>query len=322
MTDIAALQLRQYAEGDEQQILALYQRSFGRALSEAFWRWRFESNPIGERFIALMCDGDRTVGHYAVTPVRLFIEGRTVLTGLSGTTMTDPQYRGLGIFPALASHVYEDAARRGLAMVWGFPNSLSHGTFTQALGWRDIYEIPTLTLDLSSAKSAPAVSLQIEAPDSFDDRFDRLWQRISCRSHAAVLVVRDAEYLRWRYTRNPINQYDTMTLGSSREIHGYVVFKKYQDGLDIVDLLVEDDAAAGVALIAGVVSRASSLALSEVRLWLNASDPLRAGVERLGFRLAAPVTYFSARILDDRRVGAAPYDFRRWHFSLGDSDVY
>lgn len=56
-------------------------------------------------------------------------------TGLSGTTMTHPEYRGKGLFPVLARSTYARMKAANMAMVWGFPNAMSHRGFVRNLNW-------------------------------------------------------------------------------------------------------------------------------------------------------------------------------------------
>ena len=105
------MELRPYAPGDEVAILRLFERSFGKPLSEAFWRWRFMDDPHGGPLIELAWDGHILAGHYAVSPMTVAIEGERCLASLSMTTMTDPDYRGQGLFGQLATRLYAAADR-------------------------------------------------------------------------------------------------------------------------------------------------------------------------------------------------------------------
>ncbi len=143
------LKTRLYQPGEESQILTLFRHSYGREMSEAYWNWRFRDAPAGPAVIFLTWDGDILAAHYAVTSLVLRIEGQDWLTGLSGTTMTHPDYRGQGLFPKLGRSTYAHMAKAGMGLVWGFPNVQSHRGFIRDLNWADIYEVPTLRLSVS-----------------------------------------------------------------------------------------------------------------------------------------------------------------------------
>src|SRR5215217_8011647 len=120
------LNCRLASEHDRSRILDLFRASYGRELSEEFWKWRFRDCPAGNGTVALVMHGSTIVSHYAVTPVFFSIDGGEVLTGLAGTTMTDPAYRGQGLFVEAAKFAYDDLRRRSVCFVWGFPNNQIH----------------------------------------------------------------------------------------------------------------------------------------------------------------------------------------------------
>ena len=146
------MDVRAYAPGDEAAILRLFDRSFGKPLPEAFWRWRFLDDPHGAPMIELAWDGDVLAAHYAVSPTSIAVEGERRVASLSMTTMTDPDYRGHGLFGQLATRLYERLAGVGHVAVFGFPNAQSHRGFIRDLGWQDVHEIPMLRLEVASAK--------------------------------------------------------------------------------------------------------------------------------------------------------------------------
>ena len=171
------------------------------------------------------------------------IDGEDCLTGLSGTTMTHPNYRGRGLFPILAQKVYERMAAHGMKMVWGFPNALSHRGFIKNLGWQDIYQIPNLRLTLSDRMRLPQPENAVIEVDQPDERFDRLWTRV--QDNWPLAVRRDRQYLQWRYVDNPTVRYRIFAFIDRTDILGYAVFKRYRTEYQIVDILTLPDPEVG-----------------------------------------------------------------------------
>jgi len=227
-----------YKTGDEIHILDLFRKSFGRDLDKRLWFWRFRDNPAGAGVINLAWDGDLLVAHYAITPVISRIHGCDLLTGLSGTTITHPDYRGRGLFPKLARSTYDYMLQLGIGMVWGFPNALSHVGFVRNLNWMDIYEVPTLRLSLTKHFSLPVPSENVVKLDRFDDRFDCLWEQVE--NEFQIITKRDLKYLRWRYIQNPSVQYRILAYEDQGNLLGYAVFKQYRNEFQIVDILTVD----------------------------------------------------------------------------------
>lgn len=314
------LNLQTYRVGDEDAIRSLFHITYGRSMNDDWWRWRFRDNPAGESIIQLAWDADVLASHYAVTPAVLSVDGREIRSGLDVTTMTHPDYRGRGLFRTLATETYDCSAQSGLAMVWGFPNRNSHRGYVQDLDWVDIWEIPTLRWHMPVSLELPSASLSVTEVFSFDERFDSLWE--DAKFNHCVMVRRDCRYLRWRYITNPTEQYRILVCEDRSALLGYAVFKRYKDELQVVDLLTKEDVEVGCQLILAVARIASEELLDAVSLWLNVTDPLHQALERLGFENAAPVTYFAGLVLRPETLDARVCDFRNWHVTMGDSDVY
>jgi len=316
-----SIEVRPYAVGDEKAIAHLFERSYGRSLGEAAWCWRFLDSPGGPGVVALGWDGPTLAGHHAVSRVRFSISGEELATGLSGTTMTDPAYRGLGLFSLLAQSVYRSMEDAGMAFVWGFPNTMSHRGFIRDLGWHDVYEIPTFRLDLSQEKALPVRDDRAVGLQAFDSRFDRLWERL--RSENRIAARRDRDSLTWRYLLNPTERYEILGLIQLDELLGYAVLKEYLQELHVVDILApRDQTEVGESLVVSAAQLAKERGLSAVSMWLSVVHPLHRALERLGFRNEGPVTYLGARLLRPLPPGSNLFDFRDWYFTMGDSDVY
>jgi len=318
----ASLDVRPYKKGDERQILELFSLSFGgRQMTLPYWKWRFQDNPAGPGVIELCWDGDLLVAHYAVTNLAMSIDGKIYSAGLSGTTMTHPRYRGLGLFTKLASHTYQRMSADDMIMVWGFPNAVSHRGFTTDLGWQDIYEVPMFRLNTGAIKIRSTLFTDKVCELSFaDERFDRFWERV--KNDHDIIIRRDRGYINWRYFSNPLENYRLIAYLDNEEIQGYAVSKRYKDELQVVDLLVEKtDIGTGESLIQFIIEAGLNIKMKSISLWLNVCHPLHHSLERIGFKPEGPVTYLGGRALKsvfDRSF----YDFRNWYFTMGDSDVF
>ena len=306
---------REYRPGDEAAILELFRIVYDREMSLQAWQWRFQQSPGGPGVIELAFDGDKLVGHYAVTSIRLAHRGEVRLSGLSGTTMTHPDARGAGLFTDLAKRAYERMRAQGAACVWGFPNSNSHRGFIRSLGWSDIHEIPFFTLELGSGPEVGA-GRHVE-PLRDVEGLDDLWAR--CVGQHDWSVVRDAAYVRWRFLTHPGQAYTLHSLRDDSGLLGYVVVKEYGASLQIVDVLAAATADA-VDLVKHVIGVARASGKTRVDLWLTLTSPLHHELERLGFRPGGPVTYFGAAPLALACEGI--FEPGRWRYAMSDSDVF
>ncbi len=316
------LQSKSYQEGDEAHIVRLFQLVFGRPMTLDYWHWRFRDNPAGRPQVELAWDGEILAGHYAVSPVWLSVKGQKLQSALSMTTMTHPDYRGLGLFTSLATTLYGRMADSGYDLVWGFPNAFSHRGFCRDLQWGDIYEIPTFSLPLEAVKRTPDVPAQISESDRFDEGFNDLWE--SLRDRYAVIVRRDQSYLDWRYTKNPEHHYAVLTWKEAGRVLGYATCKPYQDCLDVVDFLTFPEPNIARGLLAAIIAKAKSMAppATKITMWLPLHDPVHQELEKWGFKNTEPVTYFGCRPLGKGADKELWFEWRNWYFTMGDSDVY
>ena len=219
---MSELQIRRYQAGDETAIRALFKLAFGRAMSEPFWRWRFEENPAGSGEIILAWDGHTLAGHYAAVPVELSVRGQSLRALLSMTTMTHPGYTGRGIFTTLASNLYEQAVD-DYELVFGFPNGNSRNAFAKKLGWTD--------LGLMEALHGPVVingdsRFESTAVEGLSGEAASYVERDPIPS--SVYTKRTEAYLRWRYFDHPEETYRVIEV-HRREgaIAGIAVVKVY-----------------------------------------------------------------------------------------------
>jgi len=265
--------LERYREGDESAILELFRTVFGKSRSLEHWRWQFKDNPYGGPFISLArrVEDGVVVGSYSVTPVMLNVMGRAVLACQSVDTAVHPDHRGQRIFEQTASDCYAWCAASGVNAVFGFPNASSYPGFMRSLEWRRIafpvrhglrleigsrlrraFRVPLVSglvdvlyragtharlaarRDLARRLSAPDARFRVasEAPAGYD----ALWNAL--RSLEVLSVWKDANYLRWRYDRNPDHRFTYYVLERGEQTLGQAVGLEIDGALALCELLV------------------------------------------------------------------------------------
>jgi hypothetical protein len=314
------MKIRDYHPNDEKQILNLFEATFSKKLSEDFWRWRFENNPAGKHMIKLMWDGEILAGHYAVSPVHLNVEGQTVLTALSMTTMTHPDYAGKGIFAALAKELYDDCFNKhNVSAVWGFPNSNSHYGFIKNLGWYDLEQIPLFTAGSGSIAKVNAEKIKVieRFTNEHHDTVTALTENFS------VKTERSKEYLEWRYNNNPSNKYSIFEFAEN-DMRYFAVAKIYKgpggNEIDIVELAFPAEFDLLLQLMNRILQHYGGNEQYKLNMWLPLRDPKHILLEKMGFSNTAPVTYAGIRILGNNF--SQLQNSKDWYYSMGDSDIY
>lgn len=312
------MEFRAYTPGDEHAILDLFKSTYGRPMSSEFWNWRFLKNPTDRPQIYLAYEGDILAGHYAVSPVKILIQGETHLSGLSMTTMTHKDFQGRGLFTTLAQTLYSEMARQGYALVHGFPNNNSYYGFMSKLAWEPAMEVPMLKCSEAAPQAKPytiGTSLDLEA-------YDKLWKH--CKISHSTGVDRDGKFVQWRYIQNPANKYEFLTISEGSALTAALVFKQYAlDGtpeIDILDCIAADDASLDAALKAARHEFLTNRKVKALNAWVNIHQKDYLTYFKNKFIHNTPLTFLGGRILKTQSLQNNLW--QRWNLSLGDSDVF
>lgn len=354
-----AWHIRNYREGDEDQILDLRRRVFGNLdpvrLMPRTWRWQFCDNPAGRAVCALAQDRDRIVGQYAVIPTRFSVNGKETCLALSCDTMIDPDYRRQGLFISLARQVYHQIESEDrMTAVWGFPNKASLPGFTRHLDWRLLTVFPLrvavlrpLTLlrtslglektpgDAPASREptgtpAPASmtlpGLQVEPVTRFHEDYDDLWNRH--RAIAPVIQIRDAAYLNWRYTDIPEFGYQPFGIRSGGRLVGYMVVRTlrlmgHDVGVltDLFPFPIRDALTTQglLRLAQGCVRRQGAEFMTCLLSQAGASFFRSAGLKTVPPILNPRKWHFGARYATPHATILG--DVKNWYLTYGDTDV-
>lgn len=321
---ITAPELRFYKEGDEVAILDLFKSVFKKDMSKIFWKWRFGKNPCDAPQIILAWDGDVLAGHYAVCPTDITIDGQRVKAALSMTTMTHPNYQGMGLFPSMAGALYERLDEQGYAMVYGFPNNNSHNAFVKKLKWQDVAEIPMLSLNVDHFRPRRNLGEDCSVePVTWQDlqayEVDGLLANANAKNGAGLW--RSLTGYQWRLRDCPDVDYQPWVCTKDGMVTGLAFSKTYLDQeTDIVDLVALNDDAQ-YALLRDIVSAAKVKSVGRINTWCNLHSAERLMWGDCGFTPEAPITFLGCRGFSSLTSlkSVAP---QSWRYSMMDSDVF
>jgi GNAT superfamily N-acetyltransferase len=350
--------IRLYRDGDEDNLFALYcvvhpERRYDRESWLLWWRWKFRDSPAGPARLWLYEDESGIIGQYPLLPQNIKVKGRVLKAWQNVDLLTHPAHARRGIFTALEKQALQDAAADGELVVIGFPNLAARAGHLKT-GWFDVDRMRVMVKPLDwpnvihgwlknrflsgllaffaslfcdrlffRSISAPPDGLSVTRVDSFDERVNDLWGRVSVRY--PILTVRDKYYLNWRYGAVPGVQYTIFTAAKDQKLSGYLVLRALaQRGLKIgvvFDLLAEDESVAS-SLMAQAVAHCKKEKLDLIYYSVLADKAHIKTVRRHGF---IPVRAFVKRWLG---VYAAPgmdtsllRDPESWLVTLGDSDM-
>ncbi len=349
---------RAYREGDEEGIFELWkavypENPYDRQQWLRWWHWIYRANPRGTGVICVAEHDGRVVGHAAEVPLVMKIGGENVLVGLGIDAMTHPEYRRQGMYLAVVRTRRALGEARGIRATYAFPNKLSYPGQVNELGAFDIATMQKVVKPLSwrnamltqtrnrlllaigavaggllsttffrTSKSPSLKGLKIAQVSHFDERIDGLWRRAS--SQYQVIVVRNREYLNWRYVAVPDTDYLIYVAEQTEAIVGYLVASRKQAdhariGV-VLDVFTESEEIAQ-CLISEAITRCRQEKLDLLYGARMTGTPLARAFRRNGF---LPLPFVKAIHITGRSVspGVAEQlqDPKNWFLQIGDSD--
>jgi hypothetical protein len=184
--------------------------------------------------------------------------GDQIVTACQPTgRMTHPEYRRQGMALKFQGQAFDETEREGVHITIGFPNKAAHAvdvktgyafdvatarTVVRPLNWGNAIRLRISGRVLARfaaivgsilyrvfyrAKAVPVVDgLTVSQVSSFDERVDEFWARVSSRYE--IMVVRNQEYLNWRYAAAPDMDYSIYIAEKGGEICGYLVLRHMQ----------------------------------------------------------------------------------------------
>ncbi len=220
---MADWKVRPYEDGDEIGIVELM--NFGSApgtYTLKHWLWRYKTDPYG--FLTVVAeDKGKIVGHMGWWGLSIKIHGKVIKASQASELTVHPDYRRQGMFLSIGKALGKLAKGRGVVFTYGFPNEPAHKGHLQ-YGWFDVAEIPILTgyydtypmlrKPLSFVGNLLFRRLKVKATEvDRVERIDRFPEEVIATTENALAqydahVIRNAEYLNWRFFDNPDQRYD------------------------------------------------------------------------------------------------------------------
>lgn len=316
-----------------------------------YYHWKYCSCPVEAAEVTLAEDDETLIGIIATVPKSVKIRGQLVRGAELSDAFTHPGYQGQGIYSTILKKCCQDTLSKGICFIYGTPNKqalpieqrcgfevvpcanvlnvvrpLNMQTVLQAIvKLRLLATVASPFLRLAYAllfrldDKRWKKGLSITEVDSFPEDVERLWAETS--QNYDVILVRDSDYLKWRYISNP-NRYTILVARDAEGIVGYLVTRvQYRRNLRvgcIADFLVlHDDREVFKALLTEAFTRFLNCGVDLIYCWAIKHTAYHSVLRRTGFvglRKIPVICYkndLGSEILKGRY---------KWHFTVGDSD--
>lgn len=317
------------------------------------FEWSYYQNPFGQprAWLAIDETSSRTIGMVAAFPRKLLVQGKPVLGWNGGDTSIDTEFRTLGVAIKLRRAVQAPVDNGEMALLYSHPvdrmravlEKIGHhtiGTFARhgAILRTEPLVQKILGRNLASAMLAGIANvfpplqwsmrfasapwrLHLQREKKFGNEFDELF---SCApKRHAVLNVRDAEFLHWRFVQNPlVRDFQIYRCETEGKLRGYAVIGIENNAARVLDYLIEGEFKMTRALLLQLIRqmRAQRIPTLAVR-GMDASEIVREA-RKLGFwfqdRKDAGVAVYAAK---NSPLAATLHDERSWFMTQADRDV-
>lgn len=118
------------------QMNTLFVASFQKELDWNSFQKKYDTASLGHPVIGYLAIHKATrnpAAYYGVFPLKILIDGKTILAAQSGDTMTHPDHRKKGLFTYLAKLCFDECRAKGIALVYGQPNQFSYQGLVHSL---------------------------------------------------------------------------------------------------------------------------------------------------------------------------------------------
>jgi Acetyltransferase (GNAT) domain len=312
-----------YEPGNREEYLRLLRETRGGVgLSSDEFDWWFGGNPTPPRLMAVAKENGNVLGVASHTPYRMRIGGSERLVTFSVHAGTEPAARGRGIFRELELRNEDEARAAGAVAVLAFASSSTQWIFLGPLGWQEVGRLHVWARPLRPravlGRRAPAST---ESLTRFGAETDKAYQAAAARygNH----VVRDSEYLDWRYGASPWG-YRSFGLRRGGDVVGFATVREKRQRGRLISVLGDLVAPPGSFRDTRTLLRRAIAETSPESVALFAL-PARDRAQRrafasLGFVPTWIKLHFVGKALADGFT--LPLDPAAWHFSLGDTDFF
>lgn len=226
-------------------VLNLFSKTFNHNMTPAMWQWKYESNTSRE--LGIWKDS-KLIAHYGGMSRKILLFGQSQMAVQIGDVMVDRNERGIltkkGPFFLMAATFLEHYIGYGKPYLigFGFPNERAmrvaerHGLYAEVgrmveFSWNARIPVPLWRTRLQRIDSAQSSLGEMAVTEC--------WRGMAIDMRAAIIGVRDWQYLQHRYFNHPNQQYHIILVKNrfDGQARGIMVLRYDPEGCEIIDLI-------------------------------------------------------------------------------------
>ncbi|MHC4844968.1 MAG: hypothetical protein ACYTCU_02290 [Planctomycetota bacterium] len=341
---MSTFSVRPYEPGDEEGLLALFNRVFAEG-NPSFeprtletWRAIYLDNPAGmQTFVGLDVDSN-IVANYSSIPAACSLRGERRMCTQAVDSCVSRAWRGSlrknSLFVTIAREFIEHFSTPGRdpfdEYMYGLPNEQAYPIGTRIVGYKPVLvPFPALVRETDMAW-LDGLEAEAEAGGVRVDEVD-----IAAPAEAAALfersldevdlgLWRDEAYLAWRYAPRAGVSYGALAARRGDELVGWVPFRLGWMGQPIVPLMDWIGGGDDRAALAGLLAAAGRICRDgggqRLETWLTPAARHHATLSALG--MASEDTNFNLCIMTFSSDFDLAWAKAHWFFTMGDTDIF
>lgn len=178
------------------------------------------------------------VGHYGGVCLPLIHKSNQARGLVICDVMIHAKFRGIKTLKLLSSIMPREAVKDGIIIGYGFPNINTLLKPALSLGlYEKVEDVLEGNKDVTFNNNSTRYAFRFLPLNYSDARIDHLWG--SCKSNLSLSVVRNRQYLEWRYKNHPFHHYELWGLRKrfGRRLLGIAILRKEKDRVLLIDFL-------------------------------------------------------------------------------------
>ncbi len=302
-------------------------------MSDKLWAWKYITNPHGKSYTFLIKDKEEVISAYSVAQKSFSIFGDLYPCVQSMDTMTDLDFRGLGLSTYLAKLVYEFARIKRNYFVYGFPNKISRHLIFNKLNWEFFGKKNFITKFIP--KKIPTKTenhkYEIKKIEKFEKNFNLFWERY--KSKFPIIIEKNVQYLNWRFTNHPSEKYYEYLMldKENEEIRAFFVLKKYKEKSGdtsghIIDFMMGSDSnSEKIDFFKNIENFALQKFKGDcsiISFWMPDEELRTLALNKLGYFIREKKKFFGYKILRSAKELSILKSPNNWYITMANSDVF
>jgi GNAT superfamily N-acetyltransferase len=261
--------IRRMQPGDEEKFFQFFGPQIKTVTAAQHYDWLYKRNPHGHAYTWLVFDvrTDQLIGCSSLFPKKMWMEGNISLGSVGGDTFVDSAYRRQGIATQLHRIKKQQMRELGIDTHFGITN-IANLRANEKAGPQIVSNFHTICLFLRGnflleQARFPSKAIRFLTPtmnrlvskyvnfrirknkskgklkliSHFDRSFDSLVLEIMAQF--SVCVVRDTDYLNWRYFENPAKAHTLLAYEQGNELTGFAALQFSGECCILFDFMVK-----------------------------------------------------------------------------------